>query len=155
MKKIFCLLLLTLVTVTMTSCSHIEDTNGEDNYSVVSFTDEDILSKGHYYISVGSITSRRKTGDLIEGRFNVSKLSGILEIDNFKYSSQYFKFNYDFVCKTGNAMLAIVSNNQIVKKIEANSGSTLKLDNNKKYYSIYLVGESANVLLNYQIDSAS
>ena len=44
MKKIFCLLLLTLVTVTMTSCSHIEDTNGEDNYSVVSFTDEDILS---------------------------------------------------------------------------------------------------------------
>jgi hypothetical protein len=29
------------------------------------------------------------------------------------------------------------------------------LDNNKKYYSIYLVGESANVLLNYQIDSAS
>ena len=24
------------------------------------------------------------------------------------------------------------------------------MDNNKKYYSIYLVGESANVMLNYQ-----
>ena len=52
-------------------------------------------------------------------------------------------------------MLAIVSNGEIVKKIEANTNSSFKLNNNKKYYTTYLVGESANVQLNYKINSSN
>ena len=155
MKKILCFILLVFMSITMTSCTHLEDSNGENDYSVVSITDEDILSFGHSYISVGSFTLRKKTGDLIEGTFKVQKLSGILQIDEFKYNSQYFTFSYDFTCTKGNAMLAIVSNGEIVKKIEANTNSSFKLNNNKKYYTTYLVGESANVQLNYKINSSN
>ena len=43
MKKILCLLLV-LLSIMLSSCSQIEDTNGPDDYSIVTFTDEDILN---------------------------------------------------------------------------------------------------------------
>ena len=52
MKKISRFILLIILLLTLTGCvEHIEDTNGENNYSLETITDQDIL-KGYPTISV-------------------------------------------------------------------------------------------------------
>ena len=58
--KNFLVFVLLLTIFGLTGCSHIEDTNGEDDFSITTITDQDIIN-GMNDLSVGSISSSKKT----------------------------------------------------------------------------------------------
>lgn len=152
MKKILFTLLLIMI-ITLTSCTHIEDTNGPDNYTVETFTDQDILDGSNSIITVGSFHSHTHINDNLKGSYKVSKLSGILEVYEYDSDASTLNFNISFKCEEGNAMVVIVSNNNIIKKIEANQDINFEVSNNYKHYTILIVGESAKISLKYEVNS--
>ena len=154
MKKIALVLFLSL-TITLTSCSHIEDANGSNNYSIVTFTDDDIINGNHSSIEVGTMKSSSSTSNGIKGKYSSAKLSGIIEVEKYKSTKENLSFEIEIKCESGNAMLVIVSDDEIVKKIEANQNITFTIDNNKKYYKLMLIGESAKVSVKYEFNSSN
>jgi hypothetical protein len=152
MKKLLLTLLLIMM-ITLTSCTHIEDTNGPDNYTVETFTDQDILDGSNSIITVGSFHSHTHINDNLKGSYKVSKLSGILEVYEYDSKASTLNFNISFKCEEGNAMVVIVSNDNIIKKIEANQDIKFEVSNNYKNYTILIVGESAKISLKYEVNS--
>ena len=75
-----------------------------------------------------------------------------MQIEEFKFNTSSINFTLNFTVNSGNAMAAIVSNCKIVKKVEANNVISFDVTNSKTYYNIYLIGESANAVLEYTID---
>ncbi len=150
MKKVLCLLLV-LLSVVLTSCSHIEDTNGPTDFSIVSFTDEDILRGRVNTITVGVFQTSTYINSELKGSYKVNKLSGIIDVKKIKSDERSINFNIDFSCESGNAMIVIVANDEIVKKIEANEKVNFDLINSYEDYTIFLVGESAKVSLKYKV----
>lgn len=152
MKKIICLLML-LMLVTMTSCAHIEDSNGPDDYSLVTIKDEDIIKGFYSTLSVGSYKSSVHIDDKLNGTYKVSKLSGIVNVAEYDCDNETISFDIEFTCDEGNALVAIVSNGMIIKKIEANQSEKFDVDNNGKYYEILVIGESAKLAIDYTVTS--
>ena len=152
MKSIIFTILL-IFTVLLTSCSHIEDTNGPEDYSIVSFTDEDILSGKNSVFVVGSTKSQSKNNNKLVGTYKASKISGIEKIAEYRSDRENISFTIKLTCESGNALVVIVSNNEIIKKIPSNDSMTIDVINNKKNYKILLVAESAKISLEYQVES--
>ena len=150
MKKILCVLLV-LLSIMLSSFSQIEDTNGPDDYSIVTFTDEDILNGRINTITMGVFESSSFINGELKGTYKVSKLSGLVEIEKITSNKSSVNFDIDFSCESGNAMLVIVSNGMIVKKIEANEKVNFDIVNSNDTYKLLLVGESAKVSLKYKI----
>ena len=69
--------MLALIVLCLTSCSHVEDTNGPDDYSIVTFSDEDYLSGGHYVISERVSKGSSYINNELKGIFKAHKISGI------------------------------------------------------------------------------
>ena len=95
MKKILCLLLLFMV-FGLTSCSHIEDTNGPDNYSLETFSDEDIIygsstSTTFMVLETYSVLNGKSTGS-----YSVGKLSGVITVLEDDWSNRKLKFDIKF-----------------------------------------------------------
>lgn len=151
MKKILCLLLV-LLSIMLSSCSQIEDTNGPDDYSIVTFTDEDILNGRINTITMGVFESSSFINGELKGTYKVSKLSGLVEIEKITSNKSSVNFDIDFSCESGNAMLVIVSNDMIVKKVEANEKVNFDIENAKYTYKLLLIGESAKVSLKYKVN---
>lgn len=152
MKKILIILLVLLV-MTLSSCSHIEDTNGPNDFSVVTFTDEELLKGFNSYSAFGMMRNSTYINNVLNGSCSVAKLSGLYKIDSYRNNDAIINFNINFTCEEGNALLVIVSNEQIIKKIEANSEVEFNLDNNQDRYDLIVVGESAKLSLKYQVTS--
>ena len=153
MKKIFCVLLLFFMSLTLTSCGHIEDVNGPDDYSVKTIYDPDILSPFRSCVSFGSSKTRTEKNGVITGSFKSEKMSGVLRLENFKWSNEKTGFNINFKVESGNAMVAVSSYGVIVEKIEANKTAAFSVEANQKFCCLYLVGESAKVALEYTIEA--
>lgn len=152
MKKFICLLFIFLV-VSLSSCSHIEDTNGIDNYSIQTFTDEDIIRGRSNTNSLGVLEAYSYIDNVLKGSYKVSKFSGIETINEYSSNDSYIKFDINFICESGNGVFAIVSDNEIVKKIEANQELIFEVSNNYKEYMLVIVGESGKLSLKYNISS--
>ena len=151
MKKWLCLILLVFVTLTMTSCSHIEDTNGEDNYAVETIRSYEVLDFSHTCIVTGSLHTRTEKSKYIKATYSASKMSGIYTLEKFKWNTTNVGFNIKFDVLSGNAMLVMVYYGEVIKEIQANSKAIFGLNSGAKYWSIYLVGESARVNIEYII----
>ena len=152
MKRVI-LVLMILMVLPLTSCSHIEDTNGPDDYSVVTITDEKIISGVYSTMCVGVFETEIEVSDELTGSYKVSKLSGITEINTYRSRKDLITFNIEFTCESGNAMIVIISNDEIIKKIEANQNVTFEVTNTDHQYKILLVGESAKASINYEVVS--
>ena len=59
MKKLFTILFILFLSLTLTSCSHIEDTNGPDDYSLVEISNDEIVSGKSYSTSVGKLQHKQ------------------------------------------------------------------------------------------------
>ena len=152
MKKFLLVLLICLLMVNLTGCNHIEDSNGPSDYSITTFTDEDILKGYNSHISIGMFRSSSLKNGILKGTYKVSKMSGVFKVNNYKDSNNtIINFDIQFVCEEGNAMLVIVSDDNIVKKIDANSDLSFDLPNEGNNYKLLVVGESAKITLNYSV----
>ena len=96
---------------------HIEDTNGPDNYSLTTITDENIINR-----DMGAMgLSRSKsivTGDT--HTFSSDKFTGVEEIMYNNYilnSSDYFTI-YNYEIKEGNMKMVVVLDDEIIAELE-------------------------------------
>ena len=131
MKKIVILILLVFV---LTGCNfmHIEDTNGQEDFSVVSITDKDILSKTSKCVKIGSV----ETYTYKEFNLKINKFSGIEEI--YK-SKKMHTIDISSNVESGNFRIVLISNEKI-KDININKLNQQIL---QKGDIIKIVGESA------------
>ena len=121
---------------------HIEDTNGADNYSLQTITDEniekrDIGAKG-FASETNNITNKTK--------YYSKKFTGVTEVDGgTSISSEYTIFIHRFVVKEGNAKLVLLQDDKIVHEFAP--GETMQeftVENAKgSYMSLRIAGESA------------
>ena len=152
MKKVLCVLMLLFV-LTLTSCSHIEDTNGPDDYKVTTFTDEDILQGPHSVIEELSFEKGSMNSGRLQGLYKAKKMSGIKKVAEYDYNCPKISFTFRLDCEEGNAMVVVVANGEIMQRVEANTGSVdfYLYKDVKKTYMIYVLGESANITFTYDV----
>ena len=130
-----------LILCTLTSCSmHIKDTNGKDNYSLNTITDETILSPSGVIKSMAFQTT--VNGSNV---YKAKKFSGVEKIATYKNSFTLYVNN---AVKSGNFRICLACDNVIVKDFTINnSDSFTALDS--KVYDLYIAGESANFEMSY------
>ena len=97
MKRFLCLLFLAFVLLSLTSCSHVEDTNGSDDYSIVTFLDEEIIHGSRLTSTFGTFKTNSHINDKLKGRYRVSKLSGVVEVNTYETNKQNIKFATVFI----------------------------------------------------------
>ncbi|MBQ3253544.1 MAG: hypothetical protein IJA65_03220 [Acholeplasmatales bacterium] len=142
MKK-FLLIIVTFSLLLCTSCSHIKDTNGEDDYSLCDITDKDII-KGRSSLSVVSTEVNSKNSV----KYTAKKVSGVLELKSVDLDEgDTLVIEYDIKVESGNARVCLVTD-EILLDLNINDTNTVsytapKTDN----YQFKLAAESAKVAL--------
>ena len=144
MKKIFLSLTILVFIFLMTGCkAHIEDTNGADNYSLETFSEEDKVSPG-WHLSVGAISSQ--VGG--KGTFSAKKFSGVYTLYE-TYIETSDSCYFDIEVKSGNLEVLLIHDDQIIKSVELNTTSRFTI-NTKGKVSLRVIGESANFSIAYE-----
>ena len=130
----------------ITSCGleHIEDTNGEDDYKLSTLTEEDIIDGTNTVVS-GSIHST-KGSKHTEKVKKLSGISNILNIEDSKSRTVYINFKV----KSGNGIVAIVSNGEITHFFETNTDTYVTLRGGQEYI-VKVAGESCNYELTIEV----
>ena len=150
MKKIFTILTILCLTFTLTSCG-IKDVNGEFDYSIATITDEQIINGNVNSFFMFENYHIQDNGSLFKGEYSAKKFSGVKELYTFTSSNDIIRYKYFLTCETGNAMIVIVSNDTIIERFEANKKCLYELDNNGSEYRILIVGESADITVEFEV----
>jgi hypothetical protein len=129
---------------------HIEDTNGADDFSLQTITDENIIR-----MDTGSRGSGIKTdfsGDI--GGIHISsgiessskKFTGVEEIlyDNFILPSDFEVNLTSFTVRGGNFKMVVVHDDKIIAELKPGEDVYYRLDNVKGTVSLRIAGESAS-----------
>jgi hypothetical protein len=139
----------------ITSCSKVEDTNGLDNYSIETFSDDEIINGAKFTYTFGQYTSSSEWYGNLTGKYKVLTLSGVSTIVAYDTANEIIYFEIECTCEKGNALVAVVSNDRIIKKIQANETINFEISNNGYSYRIVVVGESAKMTVKYTVESYS
>lgn len=111
---IICIAAAVFVIVSMINdgCEHIEDTNGPDDYSLQTITDENICKLDMSSMGITESTSTFSVGT----KYSSSKFSGVYELYNTNYifSSDATISIYDLSVTKGNFKLVVVVDDEIV-----------------------------------------
>ena len=138
MKKLLLLFVL-LILISLSSCSinHIEDTNGEEDYSLCHFKKEDVFT----YKSVIKVGSSTKS---YNDKFSVSckKLSGNYLIKELDSDNNHYSFTIDYKLYSGNAYFVLIKGDKIVQEIIPNKITTIHTDGGYEKIQLRLLGES-------------
>lgn len=144
MKKLLLVFVL-LIVLSLSSCSikHIEDTNGEEDYSLCYFKKEDIFTYKNS-IKVGNVTKG------YNDKFSVSckKLSGNYLIKEIAADNNQYSFTIDYKLYSGNAYFVLIKGDQIVQEIIPNKITTIHTDSGYDEIELRILGESCE----FQID---
>lgn len=120
---------------------HIEDTNGADNYALVTITDQDIIDR-----KMGSMGLGKSTNNLNNTvKFSSNKFTGVEEImwTDILFSTGVTMEILDFEVNAGNFKMAVVNESEIIKVIEPGE-SLVDLGAIEGSVSLVIAGESAD-----------
>ena len=146
--KIFALVIVCLtLALTLVACfGHIEDTNGDEDFSLVTITDDDLIN------GRGNFLSNNSTEFNIGGvtTLKYGKMSGVTTLETvFVVNSK--TITTEMTTTSGNCRLVLVHNNEIVYDFNINGSDSYTMQDSGSYY-LRLAGESAKVsLLKYSI----
>lgn len=121
---------------------HIEDTNGLDDYTLTTITDEDIINQ-----EMGALNVKMSTGMLNDGiTFSSDKFTGVYEVflTNFFLDSDFLMNITGFYVNGGNFKMALVNNDEIVAVIEPDMFAECQLTDLNGSFSLVIAGESAD-----------
>lgn len=148
--KINRILSLLIISFSMVSCmSHYEDLNGEDDYSLNTITDQNIINRDIGSMGVSFSKSSLDLGNVSISsliKFSSNKFSGVYEImyNNFFFNSSIQINSMSLKVTSGNFKLVVVEDDEkIIKIIEPSDSIDLYLDNLNGYISFRIAGESA------------
>lgn len=144
MKKI---LLIILSLLFLESCgwnnlNHIEDVNGDDNYSLNTLTEKDVLSKNPHALFFKSRTTEINK----KFKFSCEKFSGVSDITsyNLKNDKKYI-FIVNATINKGNGEIFIYKDGKRVASIDWSLNQEIELENFNGKISFRIAGESANM----------
>jgi len=122
---------------------HIEDTNGPDDYTLTTITDETIVNRDMGALNPVSI-SRGIFQSGVE--FSSENFTGVYEIlyDNYIGESDFCLDLQDFTVTGGNFKMVVVHDDEIVATIEPDALVEYRLENVTGYVSLRIAGESAS-----------
>ena len=120
---------------------HIADTNGPDDDSLTTITDQQIVDQ-----SIGALNVKTQTG-FISGMVTVSsdKFTGVYEIlyDNYIGASDFYLQLYEFTVTSGNFKMCVVHDGKIVATLEPGGFVEYLLEDISGTVSLVIAGESA------------
>ena len=123
---------------------HIEDTNGAEDFSLQTITDQQIIdgsmgAKGGPTISRGHLLN-----DAIE--FSSKKFTGVYEVlyDSFVAPSDFEVNLSSYTVNGGNFKMVVVHNDEIIAVLEPNQFVDYRIEDITGDVSLRIVGESAS-----------
>ena len=143
MKRICFLVVLVFVSMMLISCNSYEDTNGLDNYTLQTITDDNILDGMNCSEMMSSHT-------YINNKYkdSIKKLNGVKELNSF---NKPFKIVLDFEVNNGNTKLVLCTDNEIIHVFDVNKNEQEFVSNlNEKVY-LKVAGEDLGFKLEYEI----
>lgn len=130
--------------------SHIEDTNGLDNYSLQTITDQNIRD-----LDIGAIGSGESSGSFTNGTiYHSEKFSGVEVVHQENlWASGLFIQVYDYTVEAGNFRLLVMVDDEILHEFVPNGDpiQTCELGNIEGSFTIRIAGESANYSFRYDM----
>lgn len=144
MKKMFLCLVLIFLIITLTSCSHIEDTNGLDNYELTTITKDDVIN-GMNSNSFGRVEGH----STFSGSLNIKKFSGVSVLDHRKIKNKDVSIKLITNVENGNFGLFVITDNHIYD-VPINQEYNLNLGLYTGDCTIKYAGESAEFKVTYE-----
>lgn len=143
MKKLLCLTLSILLILGLAGCGNeIEDTNGEDDYSLATITDENIIN-----LDLGaSGSSSSTTGDSTVTKYSAKSFSGVEElyVADYLWESDVTIDVTSLIVKGGNFRLVVLVDDEIVYDFDLEEVSqSCELHDVDGTVSVRIAGESA------------
>lgn len=147
MKKSAMLLAVLLVlALALTGCKTYKDTNGPDNYSLQSLTEQDLL-KGGSCSKVGSVETNVNDRHTVR----VKTLNGIDTLDSFSGSGTY-TVTLSWNITKGNSRLVLCTGSEILHDFSVNeSGQTFSFKPGGSRVYLRIAGEDCGYSLEYVI----
>lgn len=147
MKKLILISIIILSITLLTSCSHIKDTNGDENYTLCEITDSDITGNFSFTNNVGRI----RTSLNGRGKITVNKFSGIETVESLSLENDTLIANVSVKVESGNFRVVIIKDNGIIKDFIINQeNQQYTLNNQTGKFKLVVVGESAKYTIEYQ-----
>lgn len=128
---------------------HIEDTNGPDDYSLTTITDENIINLDVSAINVK--TQNSLISDTIT--YSSNKFSGVYEVFLDNVITNYFEITVNHTqVNSGNFRMVLLVNDEIVHDFNLNKlTQTYSMENVAGTVSLRIAGESADFMFDYSI----
>lgn len=126
------------------SPEHIEDTNGADDFSLQTITEENIIKLDFGAVGGPTISRSSFWNEIVE--FSADKYTGVTEIlyDNFIGTSDFEVDISSFEVYGGNFQMVVVHNDEIVATLEPDTFVNYRLEDITGYVSLRIAGESAS-----------
>ena len=121
---------------------HIEDTNGPEDYTLTTITDENIIKQ-----DMGALNVSKSTGLLNDGvTFKSDKFTGVYRVfqTNFFFDSDFLMDVAGFWVNSGNFRMCIVNDGKIIATVEPGMFATCELSDLNGSFELVIAGESAD-----------
>ena len=146
MKKMFLIVLTVCLVMSLIGCgAQYEDTNGADNFSLQTITDQNIVN-----LDLGAsgltYTEENLGGIISSSEFSSKNFNGVEQIylTNFLLPSDIEVYIGHINVKKGNFKLAVINNDEIIHEIPLDAlGETFRFEDLTGTFSIHVAGESA------------
>jgi len=147
MKKLLATVICAVCLLSLMSCaSHIEDTNGAENTSLCSLTDEDIID-GTSSVAQKSVSNKRND----RGSMRIEKFSGVQLVDSMNVRDKAETLTCTVNLKSGNFRVVIVKDGKIFADIKTDGTEDSVTLTQSGKYELKIAGESANFEMEYKI----
>lgn len=151
MKKSWALLLAAVLVFALAACgTEYADTNGDDDFTLQTITDENIVKLD---LGASGLTySEQDFGfGVISTEYYSKNFNGVEEIylTNYLLPSSFYIYVGYLNVSSGNFKLAVVNNDEIIREIPIGTfGEQIYFENIQGSFAIRLAGESAAFELN-------
>ena len=150
MKRWISILLISALLAACCGChaTSYEDTNGSDDFSLQTLTEEDILhSSGSTRIMSSTVTLNSQT------TCKVKTMSGVVELYSRRMDGGYFGITVSSQVTKGNARLVLIVNDEIVHEFDLNrQDQYFALGNVSGKVSLKIAGESTGYNITFTVD---
>lgn len=144
MKKLLLLpFVLFIASCGTNNLSHIDDTNGENDYSLCSLTDKELLSNNPHALFNVSTYSTDSDGVFHFRCMTFSGVSDILKSDLKPNGEESYAVNASIT--SGNGAFFIFQKGKKLQTIEWSKDQTITLEGITSQYSWRIAGESASI----------
>ena len=148
-KLLNLILIFLILSLLLTGCEYgqIEDTNGEEDYSIQTILDDKIKEGPNTrYV----INSKWSTKDNVT-TMKIEKFSGLFLLRTTHVTNKTLTYEIDSIVEKGNFKIVIVKNNEEIINVLINSTELVTINDAEGKYQIKAVGESAKFKMSCEI----